>query len=51
MVCIFSADRDLVVLSFQRTVVRYSKDYILGALEAARKTYAKTLETGFDMYY
>jgi GTP-binding protein len=33
------------------SVVRYNKDYILGALEAAGKTYAKTLETGFDMYY
>ena len=33
------------------SVVRYNKDYILGALEEAGKTYAKTLETGFDMYY
>lgn len=32
-------------------VVRYNKEYILPALEEAGKTYAKTLETGFDMYY
>ena len=33
------------------SVVRYNKDYILPAIEAAGKTYAETLETGFDMYY
>ncbi len=33
------------------SVVRYNKDYILPALEQAGETYAKTLETGFDMYY
>lgn len=32
-------------------VVRYNKDYILPMLENAGVTYAKTLETGFDMYY
>lgn len=32
-------------------VVRYNKDYILPMLENAGATYAKTLETGFDMYY
>ena len=32
-------------------VVRYNKDYILPALELAGETYAKTLETGFNMYY
>ena len=33
------------------SVVRYNKDYILPALVNAGETYAKTLETGFDMYY
>ena len=33
------------------SVVRYNRDYILPALENAGKTYADTLETGFDMYY
>ena len=33
------------------SVVRYNKDYILPALENAGETYAKTLDTGFDMYY
>lgn len=33
------------------SVVRYNKDYILPALEQAGETYARTLETGFDMYY
>lgn len=33
------------------SVVRYNKDYILGMLPAAGKTYAETLETGFNMYY
>lgn len=33
------------------SVVRYNKDYILPALEVAGKTYARVLETGFDMYY
>ena len=33
------------------SVVRYNKDYILPALNEAGKTYAATLETGFDMYY
>ena len=33
------------------SVVRYNKEYILPALEKAGETYAKTLETGFDMYY
>ena len=33
------------------SVVRYNREYILPALEAAGETYAKTLETGFDMYY
>jgi len=33
------------------SVVRYNKDYILPTLENAGETYAKTLETGFDMYY
>ena len=32
-------------------VVRYNKDYVLPALVEAGKTYAKTLKTGFDMYY
>lgn len=33
------------------SVVRYNRDYILPALEKAGQTYARTLETGFDMYY
>lgn len=33
------------------SVVRYNKEYILPALEKAGETYAKTLKTGFDMYY
>ena len=33
------------------SVVRYNKEYLLPALEKAGETYAKTLETGFDMYY
>lgn len=33
------------------SVVRYNKDYILPMLETAGESYAKTLETGFDMYY
>lgn len=33
------------------SVVRYNKGYLLPALEDAGKTYAQTLETGFDMYY
>lgn len=33
------------------SVVRYNKDYILPALENAGETYAKTLTTGFNMYY
>ena len=32
-------------------VVRYNKDYMLPALEAAGSTYAERLENGFDMYY
>ena len=32
-------------------VVRYNADYMLPALYAAGKTYARRLETGFDMYY
>ena len=32
-------------------VVRYNRDYILPALYEAGKTYARRLETGFDMYY
>ena len=33
------------------SVVRYNKGYLLPAIEEAGKTYANTLETGFDMYY
>ena len=33
------------------SLVRYNKEYVLPALIEAGKTYAKTLETGFDMYY
>ncbi|MBO7650464.1 MAG: flavodoxin family protein [Lachnospiraceae bacterium] len=33
------------------SVVRYNKDYVLPNLVKAGETYAKTLETGFDMYY
>lgn len=33
------------------SIVRYNKDYILPMLETAGATYARTLETGFDMYY
>lgn len=33
------------------SVVRYNRNYILPALDEAGKTYAETLETGFDMYY
>ena len=33
------------------SVERYNKEYILPALKNAGETYAKTLETGFDMYY
>ena len=33
------------------SVVRYNREYILPALHEAGKTYAKTLENGFDMYY
>lgn len=33
------------------SVVRYNKEYILPMLEKAGETYARTLETGFDMYY
>lgn len=33
------------------SVVRYNRDYILPTLENAGETYAKTLKTGFDMYY
>ena len=33
------------------SVVRYNKEYILPTLVKAGKTYAETLETGFDMYY
>ncbi|MCR5108456.1 MAG: flavodoxin family protein [Lachnospiraceae bacterium] len=33
------------------SLVRYNKDYLLPTLSEAGKTYAKTLETGFDMYY
>ncbi|MBP5492269.1 MAG: flavodoxin family protein [Clostridiales bacterium] len=33
------------------SVVRYNKDYILPMLKEAGKTYAETLETGFNMYY
>lgn len=32
-------------------VIRYNKDYVLPALEAAGMTYAKRLEEGFDMRY
>ena len=32
-------------------VVRYNKDYMLPALQAAGKVYADRLENGFDMYY
>lgn len=32
-------------------VVRYNSTYMLPALQAAGKTYAERLETGFDMYY
>ena len=33
------------------SVVRYNREYILPALAEAGKTYAETLETGFNMYY
>ena len=33
------------------SVVRYNKDYILPALEAAGEVYADRLRDGFDMYY
>ena len=33
------------------SVVRYNKDYVLPALSEAGRTYAGTLENGFDMYY
>lgn len=33
------------------SIVRYNRDYILSMLPEAGKTYAKILETGFDMYY
>ncbi|MDO5139813.1 MAG: flavodoxin family protein [Oscillospiraceae bacterium] len=33
------------------SVVRYNRNYILPVLDEAGKTYAETLETGFDMYY
>lgn len=33
------------------SVERYNRDYIIPMLEEAGKTYANTLETGFDMYY
>ena len=33
------------------SVVRYNRGYLLPALAEAGKTYAQTLETGFDMYY
>lgn len=32
-------------------VVRFNRDYILPALEAAGETYVKCLREGFDMYY
>ena len=32
-------------------VNRFNREYMLPALEAAGKTYADRLETGFDMYY
>ena len=32
-------------------VNRFNREYMLPALEAAGKTYAERLETGFDMYY
>ena len=32
-------------------VVHYNSTYMLPALQAAGKTYAERLETGFDMYY
>ena len=32
-------------------VVRYNRDYMLPALHSAGETYARRLETGFDMYY
>ena len=32
-------------------VVRYNRDYMIPALEAAGETYADRLENGFDMYY
>ena len=33
------------------SIVRYNREYILSMLPEAGKTYAATLETGFDMYY
>ena len=33
------------------SIVRYNHGYILPALADAGRTYAETLETGFDMYY
>ena len=53
--CLHQLERGLTHMGMRvydrLSVVRYNKEYILPALEEAGKTYAKTLETGFDMYY
>ncbi len=53
--CLTQLDRGLNHMGMRAydriPVVRYNKDYILPALETAGETYARTLETGFNMYY
>lgn len=55
MECLLQLERGLTHMGMRVydriSVVRYNKDYLLPALENAGDTYAKTLDTGFDMYY
>lgn len=55
MECLLQLERGLTHMGMRVydriSVVRYNKEYLLPALENAGDTYAKTLDTGFDMYY
>ncbi len=53
--CLTSMERALVHMNMRAydriSVVRYNKDYILPAIEAAGEVYADRLANGFNMYY
>lgn len=53
--CLLQLERGLTHMGMRVydriSVVRYNQEYLVPNLEKAGRTYARTLETGFDMYY